>query len=152
MDVEKRRIIVFIVVTYALTWSFEIGALWPALQEGGAAGSLLALVPMIFPALGVVITRLATHESFGHALLRPVRFRQTWYLWALGAFGTAGLIALGAALWFALNPADFDPSSPLLAARLVRMQRAGKESLLTVSNDDKDQQTSTPVPPVGARP
>jgi hypothetical protein len=125
MDVEKRRILVFVVMTYALTWSFEIGVLWPALQGGGAAGSLLAPVPMFLPALGAVIARLVTHEGFGHALLRPVRFRQTWHLWALGAFGTA--------------------------ARLVRMQRAGKEPLLTASNDDRSQQASTPVPPGGAR-
>ncbi len=124
MDVTLRRILIFLGVTFALTWAYEFMVVWPAATGGlgdvpAAAVQLIVAVVMFFPAIGVVVTRLVTREGFfGSSLLAPVDFRRTWKYWLLGWFGPSVLVLAGAALYFALNPADFDPSMSHLAALL----------------------------------
>lgn len=124
MSESTRRITIFLVVTFALTWACEIGVIWP-IAAGGLSGTsavsvqLLEAVCMLFPAIGVVITRLVTREGFvGSSMIAPHNFRSTWKYWLLGWFGPTVLILVGATLYFALNPSDFDPSMPLLRDQL----------------------------------
>lgn len=127
-DATTRRIIIYLAVTFTLTWAYELMVVWPA--AGGLGSSslgsapaalvqLLVAVAMFFPALGAAITRLVTHEGFrDSSLLAPVDFRRTWKYWALGWFGPSLLVLAGAVLYFALSPSDFDPSSKAFAAQL----------------------------------
>lgn len=119
-----KRIIVFLAVTFALTWAYELLVVWPAATGGlGAAAAasvqLLVAVAMLFPAVGVLAARLVTREGFvGTSMIAPKNFRRTWGYWLLGWFGPTVLITFGAVLYFALFPGDFDASMPYLAAQL----------------------------------
>ena len=63
-----KRIVVFLAVTFGLTWAYEFGVVYPV-----SAGALTGIPPvaaqfvtgaaMFFPALGVLVTRLVTREA-----------------------------------------------------------------------------------------
>lgn len=122
-DITKKRIIVFVAVTFALTWAYEFGIVWPVAMGGFAgvppqATQLLVAVAMFFPALGVLITRLVTKEGFRKSLIVPVQFKKTWKYWLLGWFGPAVLTAVGGTVYFLVFPGDFDPTMSAMTATL----------------------------------
>lgn len=138
MDKTVKRIIIYVGVTFLLTWAYEFGVVWPA-ATGGIEGAppvtvqLLVGGAMFFPAIGVVVTRLATREGFrGTSLIAPVSFRRTWRYWLLAWFGPTLLIVAGAALYFLANPGDFDLSMPYLTAQF---EAAAAQSDVVVSAD-----------------
>ena len=67
-----KRIVVFLAVTFGLTWAYEFGVVYPV--STGAltdippiAAQLVTGAAMFFPAIGVLITRLVTREEIGRA-------------------------------------------------------------------------------------
>ncbi len=81
---------------------------------------------MFFPAISVVVVRLATGEGFRRAWIVPRDFRRTWRYYVIGWFAPMVLIAVGAAVFFLFNPGVFDPSMPgFVATATARMQDAG---------------------------
>ncbi len=121
-----KRIIMYLAVTFLITYLYEIGIVWPALKSANplmaALSQLLIGVVMFFPALGVLITRLVTKEGFHNAMLRPnLKGHVIYYIMAW--FGPGILIAIGALVYFLLYPEAFDPSmSDML--KLLREQAA----------------------------
>ena len=120
---DGRRVALFLALTFVLTWAYEIGLAIPAASGAisgvpVAAAQLLVAGAMLFPAIGVALTRLVTREGFGGSMVRPVRFRRTWPFWLLGWFGPQVLVAIGAVLWFALNPGDFSVTESLYATQV----------------------------------
>lgn len=108
-----KRIIIYLAVTFLMTYLYEIGIVWPAVKSANpmitALSQLLIGVVMFFPALGVLITRLVTKEGFHNAMLRPnLKGHLIYYIMAW--FGPGILIAIGALIYFLLYPAAFDPS------------------------------------------
>lgn len=111
---STKRIVIFLVVTFALSWAYEFGVIYPANSDDlsslpPAAVQLLVGAVMIAPAIGVAITRLVTKEGFrGTSHIAPVDFRRTWKYWAMGYFGPFLLIVAGAALYYLVVPDSFD--------------------------------------------
>ncbi len=111
---DQRRIGIFLGITFLLTYGVEFFLIMPLtgsadIQKAVAAQALKAGV-MFIPAVGVVLTRLITRESFaGRELMIHLRLKGNLKYYALVWFGFAGLILLGAAVYFVLSPHKFDP-------------------------------------------
>lgn len=122
-----KRIIIYLAVTFAITYALEIFIVVP-LATGTAMGGALAAPPvavqliigsmMFVPAIGVLITRLVTKEGFKNAMIKPVDFRHTFKYYLIAWFGPAALTIAGAAVYFLIFPDDFDPTMSAAMALL----------------------------------
>lgn len=132
------RAVVYVVVTFVLTWAVEFGVIWPAATSstGPLAGygmanmsvMVYALIAgmMFVPTVGMLITRLITREGMRDAWVKPFAFRRTWMWWVAAWLGTIALAAVGAIVYFVAFPGDFDPSmSAIVAATLQTAQAQG---------------------------
>ena len=118
---ESRRILLFLLITFAITYAYSFGVVWPLAGDADlramptVAVQLSVAAIMFFPALGVLLTRLITGEGFRNAWLRPnVRGHVKTYL--LAWFGPGVLTPLGTVLYFLLFPGKFDPGLGYLKA------------------------------------
>lgn len=110
-----KRIAVFVLFSYLPAWAL---CLWMALSPAALnLGVVLLAICMFFPALASLLTRLLTKEGFGGLRLRP-HFKGNGRYYALAFFGPSVLIAAGAALWFLLNPSQFDPHLTALSMQV----------------------------------
>ncbi len=116
-----HRVATYCAVTFILTWSYWLAAVYPRavpLMEAGKSvfsdslTVMLVGVGMLFPAIGVVVTRLLTGEGFHDVWIKPVKFKRTWKYYVAGWLGPIALVAVGGAAYFLLNPNQFDPSMP----------------------------------------
>ena len=118
---EMRRIWLFLIITFAMTYAWTIGLIWPRVLGRDAAtftteetliNTALTAVLMFFPAIGVLITRLFTREGFKNAMLRlNLKGNVRYYL--IGWFGPFVLTLLGALLYFMVFPSEFTLDSYL---------------------------------------
>lgn len=112
---EAKRIILFLVITFGLTRGYCFGIVRPlagAADLSGVPGMAVQLAVagmMLFPALGVLLTRLITKEGFGNAWLRP-HFRGNLRVYLAAWFGPGVLTILGAVLYFFVFPGELDLS------------------------------------------
>ena len=119
-----KRIVVFCVVTFVITYALEFGVVYPLNEKAnlGEIPSYIALISisamMFLPSIGVVLTRLITREGFKNALIKPVNFKRTFKYYLLAWFAPPVLIALGAAVYYLAFPGDFDPTMSLMATSL----------------------------------
>ena len=114
-SLETRRIWLFLIITFVMTYAWTIGLIWPRTlgidlltlpQEELVVNTSLTAVLMFFPALGVLITRLITREGFKNAMLRlNLRGNVRYYL--IGWFGPMVLTIFGAVLYYAIYPSEF---------------------------------------------
>lgn len=118
-----RRILVFLGITFALSWTYEFAVVYPLAnsdvsQDAPMVTTFAMGAVMFFPAIGVALTRLLTQEGFKNCMIKPYPWRQSlpWFLVAW--FGPSLLIALGAGLYFLVFPGDFDPRASSFAALL----------------------------------
>lgn len=116
-----KRIPLFLLVTFVLTWAYEFGIVYPV--SSGAIESIPAVATqlvigaaMFFPALGVLITRLITGEGFRNSVIKPRSFKRLlpWFLVAW--FGPVVLVVVGAVFYFLVFPQDFDPTMSYMIA------------------------------------
>lgn len=110
-----KRIVVFLVVTFGLTWAYEFGVVYPVASGGiqgvpPAATQLVIGAAMFFPAIGVVITRLVTREGFKNCVIKPRSFKKSFPWFLVAWFAPAALAVIGAVVYFLVFPQDFDPS------------------------------------------
>ena len=74
---DLKRILIYIIVTFALTWAYCLLVVYPIARGESLQGipatatQLLVAAAMFCPAIGVVLTRLITKEGFKNAWLRP---------------------------------------------------------------------------------
>ena len=120
---DLKRVLVYIVITFALTWLYAIFLIYPiangeALNGIPAMATQLAVAAaMFFPAIGVLLTRLVTREGFKDAWLRPhIKGNIKTYL--LAWFGPAVLTFAGMAVYFLIFPNDLDLSFSYFIATL----------------------------------
>jgi membrane protease YdiL (CAAX protease family) len=110
---ETKRILLYLVITFVITYALEIGLIRPFITGGNQQQALLgqSLIGMVMfiPAVGVLLTRLITKEGLRNTLLQLPRFKSYWGYYLFAWFGPAILTALGALIYFALNPGQFDP-------------------------------------------
>lgn len=134
----KKRLLVFLVSTFALTWGWWFAVVYPmAFSDGSGAPVLSGMettfavgAGMLFPAIGVVIARLVTREGFrGSSLIKPVAFKRTWKYYLVGWFGPVVLTTLGAVAYYLLDPSDFDPTATSwLTSQLAALEAAGQST------------------------
>lgn len=112
---DLKRVLVYILVTFGLTWAYCLLIVYP-IANGEALNGIPALATqlvvaagMFFPAIGVLLTRLVTREGFRNCWLRPhIKGNIKHYL--LAWFGPGVLTFLGAGIYFLLVPGSFDPN------------------------------------------
>ena len=128
-----KRIAIFLAVTFALTWAYEFGVVYPA-----SSGALTGIPPvatqfitgaaMFFPAIGVLVTRLVTREGFKNSVIKPRGVKKSLPWFAVAWFGPAILSVIGAAVYFLVFPQDFDPSmSAFVASTQQQAATTGSE-------------------------
>ena len=112
---DLKRVLIYILITFSLTWLYCLLIVYP-IANGEALSGIPALATqfavaaaMFCPAIGVVLTRLVTKESFKNAWLRP-NLKKHLRFYLLAWFGPAILTFAGAILYFLLVPGSFDPS------------------------------------------
>lgn len=112
--IETRRIYIFLIVTFLITWVVE-GVLAPLAMNSGDAEVMSQVSSMISammfaPAFGALVSRLLTKEGLSHSGLQ-FNFGQHKFCFLFGWFGVSALICLGAILYFILHPSNFDANN-----------------------------------------
>ena len=126
MQTEKqdlKRILIYILVTFGLTWAYCLLVVYPLANGESLSGvpalatQLLVAAAMLFPAIGVLLTRLITKEGFRNAWLKPnLKGNIKYYL--LIWFGPGILTLLGAGLYFLVFPKNLDLTFSYFVATL----------------------------------
>ena len=122
-SLNTRRIILFVGLTFGLTWLYCLTVLYPRLAGGSLTTpaislQLLTAAVMFIPALGVLLTRFITGEGLQNPWLRP-HFRGNLNVYLLAWFGPGLLTLLGAGIYFLLFPGSFDPELGYMAQTLA---------------------------------
>lgn len=111
---DLKRILVFLAITFGLTWGYCLLFLYPMANSASLSGipsielQLLTAAVMFFPAIGVLLTRLITREGFRDSWLKP-NFKTNIKVYLLAWFGPGVLTLLGGGLYYLLFPGSFDP-------------------------------------------
>ena len=120
---DLKRAIVYIAITFALTWLYSLLVVYPIANGEALSGvpalatQLAVAAAMFFPAIGVLLTRLVTREGFKNAWLKPhIKGNIKFYL--LAWFGPAVLTFAGMAVYFLIFPNDLDLSFSYFTATL----------------------------------
>lgn len=134
---ETRRIWIFLLLTFAITYAVEIFIIMPlagsADMEMAMMAQMLKSSVMFVPSFAVIVTRAVTKESFvGKGMMINVKLKGNLRYYALAWFGIGGLIIAGAALYFILFPAKFDPQMGYVRSQLLQQAEAAGE---TVTDD-----------------
>ncbi|QKY20161.1 CPBP family intramembrane metalloprotease [Halolamina sp. CBA1230] len=125
---QRRRIAVFLAVAFGVSWATAL-AIWatgglrnsPEITEGITLATVLLPTAYMFgPAIGTVAARLATGEGWERHRLRP-EFEGTMWTYAAAWLAPAGLTVVGAALYFAVFPAQFDPTMAAFREQMASM-------------------------------
>ncbi|MCM1089451.1 MAG: CPBP family intramembrane metalloprotease [Butyrivibrio sp.] len=130
MDKTTKRILIFLGTTFAVTYLYEFLVLYPLVLSDETAmqtlGQALLGVVMIFPALGVLVTRLITKEGFkGSSFLLPKTGKRSikWFVFAW--FAPVVFTVVGAGVYFLIYPQRLDLglsyAGELMAASGVEM-------------------------------
>ncbi len=124
---DTRRIGIYLLFAFGYSWLLHLviylnGGLResPELVAGTGITLAFALIAgsMFGPAIGHVAARLITREGWQDVWLRP-HFRHGWRYWLLVWAAIPLLVLVGAALFFTLFPAYFDPQSEAFRAQLA---------------------------------
>ncbi len=122
--VIKKRLLLFLLFSFALAWVLFLIIPLASLQEQGPFATVIILTAAMFaPAIGSILTRLATKEGFRSMYLRP-RFKGNRKVYLLTFFGPTLLILLSAAFYFAIFPQRFDSSLSVLTGSLQQSPAA----------------------------
>lgn len=123
----------YLVFAFGIAWAgalvlYLTGGLVNSPPIGGFTLALLvlAVVYMGAPAAAHVLTRLITREGWHDVYLRP-KFRRGWPYWIICWFAPPLLIFVGAAIFFALFPENYD--STLAPVRKTLEAAAGGRSV-----------------------
>lgn len=110
-NIESKRIITFLVVTFVITYVLEIFVISrlavsqdPTIK---AVSQFLVGTMMLIPSIGVVFTRIITKEGFKNLWIKPnIKGNIKYYIFAW--FGMVALTLVGAALYFIIFPDKYD--------------------------------------------
>ncbi|MBQ6845067.1 MAG: CPBP family intramembrane metalloprotease [Agathobacter sp.] len=114
----KKRLIIFLVMTFIATWGYCLLFVYP-FADAVSAEEISSLqiriaATMFIPAICVVITRLLTKEGFKNSMIRP-NFKGNIKTYLLAYFGPSILTLLGAVVYFWIFPNQFDINCGYLA-------------------------------------
>lgn len=126
----NKRIILYLLITFILTYAVEIGVIWRLVGSKDIAfngtARLITSVVMMFPAIGVILTRLITKEGFQKHLLKWTWNKKNTKYYLLAWIGPVVLTLLGGLVYFLIFPERFDINMGYLVS-------VYKESGITVS-------------------
>ena len=115
-----KRALVFLAITFGITYAYDFLVVYPIAQGTAPYASeflspdlaymVSVALTMLFPALGVVLTRLVTHEGFRNCVLKPRPWRQSLPWFVVAWFGPLLFVTAGAIVYFLAFPGDFDPN------------------------------------------
>lgn len=110
---NTKQIIIYLLITFGLTYSIEIFLIRPMVGSTDIAQAYFAQIMvaavMFLPAVGALVTRLATKEKFTKEnLMISLRLKENLKYYGLAWFGYVLLIILGAILYFLIFPKQFD--------------------------------------------
>lgn len=127
MDLDKKlnlkRILLYVVITFAITWVYSIFVIYPMARGESLAGipaaatQLVVAAAMFCPAIGVLLTRLISREGFRDCCLKP-NLKKNIKMYLLAWFGPGLLTIIGSALYFILVKGSFDPNCGYMAAAM----------------------------------
>lgn len=111
---ETKRIIIFLVLVFAITFGIEFGVIYPLVEQydyGTNATVTLAVAGVMFiPALCVVLTRLITGEGFRNSWIHP-HFKGNIKYYLFAWLAPSVLSTIGAVVYYLCFPEQFDPNS-----------------------------------------
>lgn len=111
---ETKRIIVFLVLVFAITFGIEFGVIYPLVEQYGygtnATVTLAVAGVMFIPALCVVLTRLITGEGFRNSWIHP-HFKGNIKYYLFAWLAPSVLSTIGAVVYYLCFPEQFDPNS-----------------------------------------
>ena len=102
MSDTRRRILIFLLVTFGIAWAYAFLAVYPMSRSALAsylpmATKLVTGAIMLAPSIAVIVTRAVTGEGFqGTSHLTSAGFDKTWRYWLAGYLGPVVLAAVGA--------------------------------------------------------
>lgn len=120
---DLKRILIYIVITFALTWAYCPLIVYPIANGEALSGvpaaatQLVVAAAMFFPAIGVLLTRLFTKEGLKAAWLKP-NLRKNLKYYLLAWFGPGILTFAGMGIYFLLFPDQLDLSFGYFTATL----------------------------------
>lgn len=127
MDLDKKlnlkRILLYILITFTLTWAYSILIIYPVARGESLAGipaaatQLVVAAAMFCPAIGVLLTKLISREGFRDCWLKP-NLKKNIKMYLLAWFGPGLLTIIGSALYFILVKGSFDPNCGYMAATM----------------------------------
>lgn len=136
--VNNKRIITFLLITFILAYGAELFFIMPIVgstdeNQAKLAQSLLSSIVFI-PTVAAILTRLLTKEAImGTNIMLSLNLKRDVKYYALGWFGTAFMIIVGAALYFVVFPSQFDPNMEFF---MQTMQAQGGAETITFTNDE----------------
>ncbi len=115
--VDTRRVVVFLGLAFGIAWLTGLiiylnGGLVNSRQilPGVPLALVLLAIPYMWaPAIAHILTRLITREGWKDLGLRP-HFKSGWPYWLMGWIAPGLMTIGGAAVFFLLFPAYFDPA------------------------------------------
>lgn len=110
---ETKRIMIFLVICFGMTWFMEIFSVIPLyksndVEEVKNAVDMISQI-MLAPALAAIAARLFTREGLVKSGFQ-FNFLEHRFLFLFGWFGTTALTFIGAILYFIVFRENFDPN------------------------------------------
>ena len=120
---DLKRILIYLVITFSLTWLYSIFLIYPIANGKGLNGipamatQLAVAAAMFCPAIGVLLTRLVTREGFKNAWLRP-HIKGNVKTYILAWFGPGILTFAGMLIYFLIFPKNLNLNFSYFTATL----------------------------------
>lgn len=115
MQIEKKRVLLFIVFAIGLGWAVFLALPLFGIHYGQKASIIILAVGMFTPTLSNLLTRLITKEGFKELYLKP-NFKQNIKKYIFLYFGPTLLLFASGALYFLIFPSSFDSNLTFLKA------------------------------------
>lgn len=117
---EKKRVWLFIALSFGLAWAPGLILVLWGMRYGDVRSQIWLAGCMLMPALASILARAFTKEGFRGMGWAP-GFKHGGWKWYIAAFfGPSLCMLLGAAAYFLIFPARFDPSGAAMAASLLQ--------------------------------
>ena len=122
---DTKRLIIFLVLVFAITWALEFFVVYPISEKYGYGKNIVAqgiVAAMMFvPALCVLATRLLTKEGFKNSRL-AVNFKDgRWKPYVAAWLLPSLLCSVGAVAYFLIYPDRFDPTHSYIIQQSAEM-------------------------------
>lgn len=136
-DNTSRRILLYLGITFLITYSLEIFVIAPTVKSVSlttqALGKMLIGSMMFIPAIGVLLTRLLTKEGFKNSYIVPKTGKKSIPFFLFGWFGPVILSVIGAVVFYLVFPDRFDTGMSYMVSVYTAQGIAVTPALLKTS-------------------